>query len=378
MQNSCMERKQKALILKDLTKKIVFLVGPRQVGKTWLAKNIAADVSNAVYLSYDHLEDRKIIKNEGWRESTQLLILDEIHKMTGWKNYLKGLYDTKPEYLQVIVTGSAGLDILRQVGDSLAGRFFLHHLLPFSPAELQDTDFASDIERFIARGGFPEPFLASDPVDADRWRIQYVDSLLRFDAFEINQIDNVRNLQLVLELLRSRVGSPVSYTSIAQDVGISPNTVKKYIRILEALYVVFRVTPFAKNIARSLAKEPKLYFFDTGLVNGDNGAQLENLVAICLLKHVYAKIDYAGQNYGLHYLKTKEGLEVDFALTKNGKIEQILEVKNRDSVPSKALLYFQKTYSLSAKQLVRELRQESVYKNIEIIRVDGFLRSLFL
>jgi predicted AAA+ superfamily ATPase len=90
-------------------------------------------------------------------------------------------------------------------------------------------------------------------------------------------------------LLRTKVGSPISYQAIAEDVAISPSTVKKYIDILEALYIVFRVTPFAKNIARSLLKKPKIYFFDTSLVKADAGVQFEYLVAVCLLKHVYGK-----------------------------------------------------------------------------------------
>jgi uncharacterized protein len=166
-----MERKQKKLILKDLPRKMVFIAGPRQAGKTWLAKDIAKNFSHPVYLSYDHAEDRSIIKHAAWKSTADLIIFDELHKMPRWKNYLKGLYDTKSENVAIIVTGSARLDIVRKAGDSLAGRYFTHHLLPFSPAELNDTSFVDDINRFIERSGFPEPFLVEDPIDADRWRI---------------------------------------------------------------------------------------------------------------------------------------------------------------------------------------------------------------
>lgn len=371
-----MERTQKAQILKDLSQKIVFIVGPRQVGKTWLAKDIAKAFPNSVYLNYDHLEDREIIASEGWKAATDLLILDELHKMPNWKNYLKGLYDTKPQQLRIIVTGSARLDIVRQVGDSLAGRYFIHHLLPFSPAELQKTEFANDIDRLIERSGFPEPFLASNALDADRWRAQYIDSLLRYDVFEFDKIDNVKSMQLVFELLRTKVGSPVSFKSIAEDVGIAPNTVKKYIQILEALYIVFRITPYSKNIARSLVKEPKLYFFDIGLVKGDIGIKLENLVAVCLLKHVYAKIDYEGKRYALHYLRTKDNVEIDFTLVNDGNVEQMIEVKTRDKSLHKALLQFHRKYSFSAIQLVQELRQERSVNGVDIIKMINFLNSL--
>lgn len=372
-------RKQQQLIIKDLENKIVFIVGPRQVGKTWLAKTIAQLFANAVYLNYDHMEDRQIILDRGWRANTELLILDELHKMSDWKNYLKGIFDTKPSQLKILVTGSAKLDIFRQAGDSLAGRFFVHRLLPFSPAELSATnaELACDVDRFITRGGFPEPFLLTDPIDADRWRMQYVDSLLRDDVFTFNQIDNINNMRLVLELLKTKVGSPIAYSSIAEDVHIAPNTVKKYIEIFESLFIVFRVTPFAKNIARSLAKEPKLYFFDVGLVKGDIGAKLENFVAVCLLKHVYAMVDYTGQDYALHYLRTKDGIEVDFALARNGEIEQTLEVKTRDKSLSKPLLHFRRKYNFRAVQLVHELRQErGDNSGIEIVRLINFLLEL--
>ena len=152
-----MERSQKARILKDLEKKIVFIVGPRQVGKTWLAKDIGTGFKNTVYLNYDRIEDRKVIKNEGWLKSTELLILDELHKMSGWKRFIKGVFDTRPAHLKILVTGSARLDAFRQTGDSLAGRFYAHRLLPFSPAELSGTPYGSDIDRFMARGDFPNP-----------------------------------------------------------------------------------------------------------------------------------------------------------------------------------------------------------------------------
>ncbi|MFS8564111.1 MAG: DUF4143 domain-containing protein [Rhabdochlamydiaceae bacterium] len=183
---------------------------------------------------------------------------------------------------------------------------FLHRLLPLSPAECDAVRVPYTLDHFLERSGFPEPFLATTNIDANRWRPQYVDSLLRTNVLDFENIQNLNAIKLVFELLRERIGSPTSYTSLAQDVAISPNTVKKYIQILEALYIVFRVTPYSRNIGRSLLKEPKIYFFDNGLVKGDHGALFENFVATCLFKHVCAKIDYKAENYALHYLQTKE------------------------------------------------------------------------
>jgi predicted AAA+ superfamily ATPase len=301
-----MNRIQLSYIIKDLNKKMVFLAGPRQVGKTYLAKQVAEFYKNPVYLNYDNLEDRGIILEQTWLDTTDLLILDELHKMAKWKNYLKGLYDTRPKHLHILVTGSARLSIYNKVGDSLAGRYFSQRLLPLSPAELVQLGRTIDVNGLLTRGGFPEPYLAGEEVEANRWRMQYSDSMLATDAFEVDRIQNLKVLRSIFELLRIRVGSPVSYQSIAEDVGMSAATVKKYIEILEALYVVFCVRPFSKKIARSIIKEPKIYFFDNGLVKGDEGAQLENLVAVCLLKHSYARADYFAENHSLHYLRKKD------------------------------------------------------------------------
>lgn len=367
-----MERKQKKRILKDLKKKMVFLSGPRQVGKTWLAKEIAESFADSVYLNYDSLEDRKIIKKEAWLPKTRLLILDEIHKMPGWKNYLKGVYDTRPENMMILVTGSARLEAFRQSGDSLAGRFFTHRLLPLSPSEAG----SDDLERFMKRGGFPEPFLSEEDVDADRWRMQYVDGLIRTDILDFERIHDLKAIQLVLRLLRSKVGSPVSYKSISEDVGVALNTIRKYIQILEALYIVFRVPPFSANIARSIIKEPKIYFFDTGMVEGDEGVRFENMVALSLLKHVYGTEDYLGRPYSLNYLRTKEGLEVDFCLVKNDRPELMIEAKRTDSIPGRSILYFNKRYGIPGLQAVLHLRKEKIEKGIEIRNAADYLKSL--
>jgi predicted AAA+ superfamily ATPase len=371
-----MTRKRKSQIIKDLESKIVFLTGPRQVGKTWLARDVAGEFAHPVYLNYDNRGDREIIEKESWLSSTDLLVLDEIHKMPGWKNYIKGIYDTKQAKLKILVTGSARLEYYRQTGDSLSGRFFTHRLFPFSPGELAASAEAVDMDRLIERGGFPEPFLAEDETLARRWRKQYVDGLIREDVLDFENFSDFKSLKLCLEMLRSRVGSPVSYLSIARDIGISPNTVKKYIHVFEELYIVFRVTPFSENIARSLLKEPKIYFFDTALVEGDDGIKFENLTALSLAKEAAADEDLRGIPASLNYVRTKDGREVDFCYVRNGKAEFFAETKYSDTNISKNLFYFCSRYGTPGIQLVKDLKRERQEDNIEVRSAEIWLKEM--
>jgi predicted AAA+ superfamily ATPase len=383
-----MTRKRKAQILKDLDSKIVFLTGPRQVGKTWLAKDIAGEFAHPVYLNYDSRADREIIEKEGWLSSTDLLVFDEIHKMQGWKNYIKGVYDTKPAKLKILVTGSARLEFYRQAGDSLSGRFFTHRLYPFTPGELASVSKddesggvselwppAEALDRLISRSGFPEPFLAEDESFAQRWRNQYVDGLIREDVLDLEKFSDFKSLRLCLEMLRSRVGSPVSYTSIARDIGIAPNTVKKYIQVFEELYIVFRVSPFSGNIARSLLKEPKIYFFDTALVDGDDGIKFENLAALSLAKEAAADEDVRGAHASLNYLRTKDGRKVDFCYVRNSKPEFLVETKFSDTKISKNLYYFCSRYGIQGVQLVKDLKRERQEGLIEVRSAHTWLKE---
>jgi uncharacterized protein len=375
-----MRRKQKKLILQDLKKKMVFLVGPRQVGKTYLAKEIAKEYKHPLYLNYDVLIDKKTILAAKWLPETDLVIFDELHKMPKWKNYLKGVFDVHPEGMHILVTGSARLETFRQSGDSLAGRFFVHHLLPLSLKELVSTPYAGDVSRLLVRGGFPEPFLAESDDAARKWRDVYVDSLVRDDVLDFADIDNMRALRDVFEIIRTKVGSNLSYANIAADVGVAATTVKRYVAIFEALYIVYRIVPYTKKIQRSLLKEPKLYFYDTGLVKGDSGAVFENMIANALQKHVHGIRDARGLAGAVMYLKNKEGKEVDFALVNDaGELEKLVEVKVSDESVAKQLLYFAEKYNVPAVQVVQNMRySRKVSELVEVRKVEEFLEGLFM
>ncbi len=357
-----MNRYLDGLIRRDLAEKMVFVTGPRQVGKTTLAKNLALGFERPLYLNYDNAVDRQRITKADWGAEPDYVMLDEIHAIPDWKRYLKGVYDTKSVQQSLLVTGSARLDTFRQTGESLAGRYFRWRLHPFSVKEFvsQVANPAQAVSALLRFGGFPEPLFKGTDIARKRWQNQYFTDLVREDVLEFSRIQEVRSMRLLLELLRTRTGNPLSFDALGRDVGLSPNTVRNYIDILEALHIVFLVRPYHRNVARALAKAPKLYFYDWAYVNDakddspETGARFENLVASHLLKHVQFMNDSEGASMQLHYLRTTEGKEIDFVLAnESGDATHFLEVKLGDDKPALALRQMAEKYpQATAVQLV--------------------------
>ena len=363
----------------DLAQKMVFLTGPRQVGKTTLSQQLMVQTGGQ-YLNYDVAADRALILKQRWRPQAALLVLDEIHKMPHWKNWLKGVYDGKPAAQRLLVTGSARLDTFRQSGESLAGRFFGIRLHPISVREwCEQTGAQADaaLTHLLERGGFPEPCLAASLEQAERWRRQYFDGLVRDDVLVFSRIQEVNTIKLFAQMLRSRVGSPLSLASMARDLAVSPVTLKKYLDILEALFVVFVVRPWHDNIARSVLQAPKVYFYDTGLVEGDEGIRFENLMATALLKHVQWQHDVLGREAGLHYIRTKDDAEVDFVLSEKKQLTHLVECKLSDDKPHRGLRRFALQHpGAQASQVVRNLRHSYSVGELTLSRADEFLNGL--
>ena len=380
MPNDQSDRSLKTRVQRDLERKLVVLTGARQAGKTTLARQLMAGFEAAQYLSWDIPADRQLINAHAWSAKARLVVFDEIHKMRDWKRFLKGAWDGRAEGQAMLVTGSARMDTFRQGGESLAGRYFGWRLHPFSVRELMQTQGLSAgqaLQRLLQRGGFPEPCLAETDTDAERWRAQYVTDLVREDVLDFSRVHEVRTLQLLLEMLRERVGSPLKLSGLAQALQISPTTATRYVEILEALYIVFRVTPWHRDVARSLLKEPKIYFLDNGMVKGDAGARLENAVAAMLLKHCHYRQDAEGKPVTLHTIRDKERHEIDFVLAEGERLTDLIEVKLADATPSAFMYRLAERFAPArALHLVAELRQPAQHGRVEVAHLAAWLAAL--
>jgi uncharacterized protein len=333
-------------IIKDLNRnKMVFLSGPRQCGKTTLAEHILHEnINGGIYLNWDDIEHKQKIQKRQWDKFQGLIVLDEIHKMDGWKNFLKGTYDTQKSVHKFFITGSARLDTFTKSGDSLLGRYHLWRLHPFTLQELaanHGKEHANEIlSKLLAIGGFPEPYYVGEDSFARRWRRERYERILREDIFDLSGGINIQKMLLLVSLLRKRVGSEVVFANISQDIQISPKTVKSWIEYLVLGFVVFQVFPYSENLPRALQKAPKAYFFDSSDVDGNEGAKLENQVACELLRKCDFLTDSTGYLYQIYYIRDREKREVDFLVTKDSTPIILIEVKVSEQNPSPSLNYF--------------------------------------
>jgi predicted AAA+ superfamily ATPase len=360
-------------IRNDLEKKMVFLGGPRQCGKTTLAKSLLGK-DTTHYFNWDFDEDRRAILKRAWPKDARLVVFDELHKLPRWKSWIKGIYDTQGSH-RYLVTGSARLDVYRRGGDSLLGRYHYWRLHPFTQCERPSKMSKEDaFSRLMRVGGFPEPFLDGDERQARRWRRERTDRVLRDDLRDLEQVRNMGALTLFVDALRERVGGLVVLGNIAEDLQVAQKTLKHWLELLERMYLLFVVPPYTKRVARAIQKPPKVFFFDNADVVGDEGARFENLVATHLLKRVHFLEDRDGFRYELRYVRDKDGREVDFVILRDGKVHEMYEAKWADTAVSKSLVHFANMLQpLRAIQIVGAVEAREKHGNLHVVRAQDFL-----
>lgn len=366
-------------VCSDLPRKMVFIGGPRQAGKTTLAKHLCqaagCDV-DARYLNWDAAPDRENIIKEQFPAGPGILILDEVHKFSRWRQVVKGLYDKRGQELQVLVTGSARLDYYRRGGDSLQGRYHFYRLFPLTLAELGIAD-SSVVKDMMMYGGFPEPFLLQSETQSRRWSREYRSRVIQDD---LSDLENVKDLGLVEHMairLPDLVGSPLSLNALREDLQVSHQSVARWIAMLENLYMIFRVYPFGAPKIRAVKKEAKHYHLDWTLVS-DMGARFENLMACHLLKWCYFHQDAEGRDLDLRYFRDVDKREVDFVVMDGQKPIQFIECKSKGKEASPSLRYLKQRFSETpATQVVLEPDLDVVTKDgIRICTAHRFLIDL--
>ena len=350
-------------VLQDLSRKMVFIGGPRQVGKTSLARRLLpapqAELNYDVTAQREAILRRQLPPGDFW-------FFDEIHKYRSWRNYLKGLFDEHGRSRRILVTGSARLDLYRFGGDSLQGRYFYLRLHPFSVAEL--GGHADALPALLALGGFPEPFASGSQRFARRWAQSYRERLIREEVTSLENVSDLGKLELLALTLPERVGSPLSLNSLREELQVSQPTVARWVDILERVYGIFRLPPFGAPKLRAVKKERKHYHCDWSVV-ADPGARFENLVACHLLKWVEYQIDTQGRALELRYFRDIDGREVDFVIVEGARTPiALVECKLGDDPPGKGLKYLKLRFPEAVAWQVSAVGQRD-YVSAEGIRV---------
>lgn len=333
-------------IKSDLKEKMVFLGGPRQVGKTTFSQTLLKNYKDhhPAYLNWDDLNDRKIILSGLWPSSEKLIIFDEIHKFRNWRSLIKGFFDKLKNSHQFLVTGSARLDHYRKGGDSLLGRYYYYRMHPLSLAELCSVhlsvkDKLNHLNLLLQFGGFPEPFFKKDPIFLKRWHRQRQERIVYNDVRDLENIKEISNIELLMSALPARVGSVLSRKNLAQELEVDFKTAERWVSILENVYYCYRISPYGAPKIRAVKKEQKVYLWDWSELE-DIGPKWENLVASHLLKYCHYLEDTTGDQMELRFLRDFDGREVDFVVLKNKKPLFAVECKTGEKQASPHLKYF--------------------------------------
>ena len=325
-----------------LPRKMVFIGGPRQVGKTTLALSLLgtnADESHPAYFNWDDPRAAARIRRVELPPDEPLIVLDEIHKYARWRNLVKGIYDTEKSRRRIVVTGSARLDHYRKGGDSLANRYRYFRLHPFSPRELSARPTQRDVDALLRFGGFPEPLFRQDEREHRIWQRDRLSRVVRDDLRDLEHVREVSLLEHLVELLPARVGSPLSIRSLREDLAVDHKTVERWLTILENLYVCFRIPPFGGTRIRAVKKEQKLYLWDWSMAPA-GGPRFENMVASQLLKYCHFVEDTEGHAMELRFLRDTDKREVDFVVLRDRAPLFAVECKTGERAISPAIRYF--------------------------------------
>ena len=357
---------------------MLFIAGPRQCGKTTVAKSILSQKeknnSKTTYLNWDIEQDRAQILSKEFPSGEGTLVLDEIHKYLRWRDLLKGLFDARSHEMRILVTGSAKLDYYRRGGDSLQGRYNLLRMHPLSVKEL-NVKSQDSLRQLFELGGFPEPFISNDKNEARRWSNQYRIRLIREELVSLEKVSELSLLEELSFRLPDCVGSVLSINSLKEDLRVSHQTLSRWLILLDRLYSIFRVNPFGAPRIKAVKKESKHYHWDWNVVSAE-GARFENLIASHLLKWCNWIEDVEGHHMELRFFRDREQREVDFVILKNNKPIEFVECKYSRQNVDPSLSYLKRKFpEVKATQVCMEPCED--LENKDRIRICDALTYLW-
>ncbi|MBI1869776.1 MAG: ATP-binding protein [Chlamydiae bacterium] len=386
-----------------------FIAGPRQIGKTTAVQRfLKEEGQDHLYYNWDtatvkrkyianplfFIEDIPSDHNQSW------VAFDEIHKYPKWKNLLKGYYDEWHEKTQFIVTGSARLDLFRRSGDSLVGRYFLFKMLPLGVREIvsnprsspnpewtpkdaspifpeANRDFGEALDHLIHLTGYPEPLSVGTEEFYTRWRDQHISLILHEDLRDLTKITQIQKLETLLYLLPERIGAPLSLNSLVTPLEVAHGSIRSWLEAMKRVYLIFSIKPWTARLSRSILREEKYYFWDWGMAD-KVGAKFENFVAVQLQRAISCWNEKGKGNFQLHYIRTKEGQEIDFAITNKNKVVLLIEAKENETSLSKSLPYFQE--KVQSDLAIQVVNKRNIYiqkgKGLYIVGADRLFSLL--
>ena len=340
---------------------VVAITGPRQSGKTTLIRNIFPDYR---YFNLENPMERNFALEDpqDFLAQSKKMVIDEVQRVPELFSYIQVMVDDDPQ-LKIIISGSQNFSLNKKISQTLAGRVAKFVLLPFSLRELVGTAYWSDdYTEFIISGFYPRIY--DQQLNPANWYPNYVETYVERDVTSLlNVVQRDRFVNFVTSCA-ANVGNVVNYTSLANSVGISPNTAKSWLSILEQSYLVFTLTPYFTNIKKQLRKSPKLYFYDMGIltyflgIKSTAGYKKHYLKGQIFENFIISEVLKKNLNQYMHkrffYLRDKAGHEVDLVYEDEGKLN-LIEIKSGQTYQSgmsKNLLYYQSLLNVETNNFV--------------------------
>jgi uncharacterized protein len=357
---------------------VISITGPRQSGKTTLAKMCFPDYDYVNLENPDTLDDAISDPRLFLSRHKKGLIIDEIQNYPDLFSYIQTISDDNNRVGEFILTGSQNFLLSSKISQSLAGRVYVTHLLPFSLSELQTADLKTNsFEEYIFQGFYPR--LYDRGIPAPLFYPSYIQTYTERDVRQLINVSNLHLFQKFMRLAAGRTGQMLNYSNISNDLGVDLKTVKSWFSILEQSFIVFFLQPHHQNFSKRLVKTPKLYFYDTGLVCSllgiDNpadielhwakGALFENMIISDMMKNYFNRV----KSPPMYFWRDNTGNEID-CLIQDGTTMKTVEIKSSTTIHSdffKGLKHYQKLNNSSAPYLVYAGKQEMMRKEAEIV-----------